>query len=327
MGRYIYLPMQSERTNRLSQCDILSPRGIYTRGDDTMPNPSRLSIAKPDIIRFLDEANKTVYTARELASVLEANRNFWRLTQRTTGDQFIEFLLNKAGLREIELKSEDYRSVYRYAWREPSRFEIGLSFKPNAYLSHGTAVFLHGLTEQIPTTIYVNHEQSPKPRSTSTLSQEALDRAFSNQQRRSNYIFQYAGWQYQMISGKNTGRLEVGVLDGPVGEKLSVTNLERTLIDIAVRPAYAGGVYKVLEAYKTAKDKVSVSTLLVVLKKLDYKYPYHQPIGFYMQRAGYESSRYERLRKLPTDLDFYLAHGVGEKQYDEYWRLFYPKGF
>jgi hypothetical protein len=70
-----------------------------------------------------------------------------------------------------------------------------------------------------------------------------------------------------------------------------------------------------------------VSTLLVVLKKLDYKYPYHQVIGFYMQRAGYDSSRYERLRELPTEFDFYLAHGIGEKQYDQHWKLFYPKGF
>lgn len=292
-----------------------------------MPGPpSRLTIAKPDIVKLFTSATKTVYSNRELAVTLAQNRDFWRLTQRTTVDQFIEFLLGKGGLRLIELKSQ-FGNIVRFAWGEPSRFEIGISIRPRPYLSHGTAVFLHGLNEQLPTTIHVNQEQSPKPRPTSSLTQEALSRAFSNEQRRSKYIYRYKDWQYQIISGKDTGHLEVGKLKGPAGEDLPVTNLERTLIDIAVRPEYAGGVYQVLEAYKSAKDKVSVSTLIATLKKLDYIYPYHQAIGFYMQRAGYDESRYGRLWKLPTSFDFYLTYGLREKEYDHYWRLFYPKGF
>ena len=38
-----------------------------------------------------------------------------------------------------------------------------------------------------------------------------------------------------------------------------VTDLERTLIDIAVRPEYAGGVYEVLNVYRLAKGKVSAN--------------------------------------------------------------------
>jgi len=119
----------------------------------------------------------------------------------------------------------------------------------------------------------------------------------------------------------------VGPIAADTGEAIDVTRLERTLIDITVRPAYAGGIYQVLEAYKGAKERISVNTLIATLKKLDYVYPYHQAIGFYMERAGYEESRTERLLQMGVSLDFYLVHGIKNPDYDSKWRLFYPKGF
>jgi len=293
-----------------------------------MPGPpSRITIAKPDIVRLFDSVSKKVYTANELATVLSENRNNWRLTQRTTVTAFIQFLCDKAELRIVDLKSEKYRSILRYVWGHASPYEVALSLKPRAYLSHGSAVFLHALTEQVPKTIYVNQEQSPKPKPSGLLSQEGIDRAFSNEQRLSSFVFSYTDLQFLVISGKDTGRLGVAPLTGMEGEKLDVTTLERTLIDITVRPAYAGGVYQVFEAYRAAKDKISVNTLVATLKKLDYIYPYHQAIGFYLQRAGYEQKRYERLKTLGLNFNFHLSHGLKDREFDPTWRLFYPKGF
>ena len=54
-------------------------------------------------------------------------------------------MLKHTKLREITLKSPDYGSQTRYVWRNPSIHAIALSLKSNSYLSHETAVFLHGL--------------------------------------------------------------------------------------------------------------------------------------------------------------------------------------
>ena len=61
---------------------------------------------------------------------------------------------------------------------------------------------------------------------------------------------------------------------------LRTTTLERTLIDIAVRPFYAGGVAEVAKACEMAKNKeVSVNRLASMLTKMHFGYPYHQAIG------------------------------------------------
>ena len=105
-----------------------------------------------------------------------------------------------------------------------------------------------------------------------------------------------------------------------------MTSIERTLIDVAVRPAYAGGIENVLEAYRRAQGLVSVDKVIATLQRLDHVYPYHQAIGFYMERAGYPHGYLAQLKALGLDLDFYLAHGIHRTNYNKDWRLHHPSG-
>jgi hypothetical protein len=81
----------------------------------------------------------------------------------------------------------------------------------------------------------------------------------------------------------------------------------------------------VLNVYWAAKDRVSIERLLKTLKSLDYVYPYHQSIGFLMQKAGYPEKNYAELRAIGLSYDFYLAHDMKQPEYSEDWRLFYPR--
>ena len=286
---------------------------------------SNLQRAAGKIEKLFVDTKQTVFTSKDMREILSENREKWRLPQSVTLTDFLDLLTSQIGLRQIELKSETYPSTARLLWKNPSPFEVALSLKPASYLSHGTAVFLHSLSDEIPKTIYVNQEQRPKT-TKGVLSQDRLDFAFSRSQRMSNAVFVFDRQRIVVLSGKNTGRLEVGSIEGPKGEILPVTKAERTLIDIIVRPAYAGGVLQVLEAYRRAKDLLSVNVLIATLKKMDFLYPYHQAIGFVMQRVGYEEHRYSPLQALGLDFDFYLTHGMKNPQYNSDWRLFFPQG-
>ena len=69
-------------------------------------------------------------------------------------------------------------------------------------------MFLHGLTDQIPSRIYVNSEQSPK-QSSGHLTQEGINRAFAGKQRASQFAFKFDDSEALLLWGKNTDQLEV----------------------------------------------------------------------------------------------------------------------
>lgn len=67
--------------------------------------------------------------------------------------------------------------------------------------------------------------------------------------------------------------------------------------------------------------------LVSMLEKLNYIYPYHQAIGFYLDKAGYyEDSALKLLQKFGLKYDFYLAHQIDDVDYSKEWRLYFPKG-
>ncbi len=266
------------------------------------------------------EYGKPVLMPRELRSL------YRELTPKNLKSNRIEKLLHDSGFIEpVTLKSTEYSDVERIAVPSlhPSPYDHALSIRGGSYLSHSSAVHLLGLTQQQPKTIYVNREQTQKPKPQGALSQESIDRAFSHPQRRSRYVYRVDHTQIVLLSGKASGRAGV-IQDNATG--LPITGVARTLIDITVRPRYAGGVFQVAEAFTHALPEIKIGDIATLLARLDYKYPYHQAIGFYLKRAGASEKTLTPLRNLGLKFDFYLDYSMATPEYDDSWRVFFPLG-
>ncbi|NKQ22774.1 hypothetical protein [Brevibacillus laterosporus] len=282
-----------------------------------------MDLFKNQINEALSEQDKAIFNFTDISRVLDENRHEWRLPISTDTNDFLEFLISKKIVDELEIESP-YAKNTKYIFKKNlSVFEVAQSINCGSYLSHYTAVFLHDLTNNIVKNTYVTKEMGNKEKSNSKLEleQKNIDAAFSKPMRVSNTFALYKDHRIFLLNGKFSNNLGIINKNG-----LYLTNLERTLIDIVVRPDYSGGVFEVLKVFQNAKGKISVNKLAAILKSLDYVYPYHQAIGFYLEKSGYKENVIRLMEKQPIKYDFYLSYNMKNKKYSDRWKLFYPEG-
>ena len=299
--------------------------------------PTRLQLARKEIIGFFEDDSRRVFKRRELERILATKRDEWRLAQSTAFGEFLGHLLKSRRLRRIEFPFP-HRKETRYTWGVVNLEEVLLTLKPLCHFSHYTAVQLHELTEQDPRTLYINSEQTPKPVPEMGLAQERIDQAFSRKPRMTSNVAVVTGTDRKgtrvcLLNSKHTGY--VGVEERAIrlpqekeAIQLRLTDVERTLIDIAVRPFYAGGIAEVQRAYGRAVGRASVNRLAGLLRNLGYVYPYHQAIGFYLETAGFDQKAVDLFYAgFEYEFDFYLSYGMEDTEYVPRWRIHVPRGF
>lgn len=286
---------------------------------------SQLENSKKAIINYFDTSKSTIFTRQELKTVLEQHRKAWGLSSKIELKHIIQFLRKEGDLKKYRMKFP-YKPTTRFVWGNVNEILIALSIDEDRFCSHLTAAYLHGLFDDPKKEIYVNMEQKNQIINKSTLTQEGIDRAFSNNPRITRRHAPLKERTVFALESKNVNQfgIEEMKLDG---ETIKVTSLERTLIDMVIRPFYSGGVKIVLFAYNYFASRVSITKLKNTLEKLDHKYPYHQAIGFYMKIAGnYTNSQMNEMKNYGLKWDFYLQNKMKNKSHSKEWRIYYPKG-
>jgi hypothetical protein len=285
----------------------------------------RLKTPRPDLVEiraYFDALQQRVFTPDELSELFHENRARWKWSGSFS--DFLDFMFINTPLHQLNLKSERRGSAWRYTWGEPRIYELALSLARRAYVSHGSALVLHGLASPSKT-ITINSEQSPKPEPPGPLVQRAIDAAFARSQRVSTNAYGFGDERFLILNGKHTGSFGVTVRQASDGSSIPTTSLERTLVDIVVRPEYAGGPDQILRAYINAKPLIDISALVETLQRLGHKYPYHQCVGLFLKLSGWDPALLWPLKELPLNYDFHVAHAVQAPEYDPEWRVYYPK--
>lgn len=283
---------------------------------------------KNEILNIFGNLGKSFLNKREFLNIYH-NCIDGNLMYKTTSLSMFETFLKDNGIyfEQVTLDFPNKKYI-RYFFKTPGVYEILQSINPKAYLSHYSAVAFHNLTNNIPKTIFVTVEkpESSKPVTKKQITQEELNKAFYMPPRISKNLIVRDIYSINLLQGKYTNNL--GVSEQEIdGQKINVASIERTLIDIAVSPYYCGGCFEVFNVFKNAKGQVNISKLVEMLKELDYIYPLHQSIGFYLEKAGYPEKDLKLLEQMGTELRFFVQRELREqdRNFSERWNLYYPK--
>lgn len=274
-----------------------------------------------EIIKLLDKHTHRVLSPTEFIWFWEQAHKIYGFMSMSKS-MLSEYLQKRDILTTIE---EDGKSNYPLCGirdKNPDILDYAAAYSRSSYFSHYTAVSIHNLTLQIPKHIYMTNERKKYIRYNSQMTQENIDKAFSKQPRQTSNNRNLSRYSIHFINGQANRNL--GVI--PYKDDLFVTDLERTLIDITARPFYAGGVTQVLEAFINAKEKLDIEKMISYYKKMHFAYPYHQAIGFYLEKAEYPQESIAPFLQMEQCFKFYLSYNIRFKEFSPRWNLYYPRG-
>lgn len=299
-------------------------------------------IRNKNIIIDLSEKQGNILNRTSIINILNILKNDHGVKKNIGIGTFKHYVVNILGLfKEVNILSNDMIKTTRYiaTYVQISPYEIALSLLSKSFLSHYSAMYIHDLTINNPKTIYINHEQTIKPKNNdnAVLTQKKIDYAFSKEMRMANpkfgFVYQDTHYKVVVLNSKNTNNTGVvSIKPLEFSKKIRVTNIERTLIDATVRPKYCGGAEEVLEAYNLSNERVDIDKLITYLKKFDYVYPYEKSIGLYIRKSKYDSKIFKyfidnfkvELEKY-SDISFYVDYQIVGKVLNKELNIYYPK--
>ncbi|WP_052266289.1 hypothetical protein [Pedobacter kyungheensis] len=257
--------------------------------------------------------------------IFERERLEWGVRKKVTFLDFLEELLkSRVFYKEVFVDQAGAEKTLLTHGKQ-NQFTMLSPLAKNGYFAYRSAMELNRLCTGGSKISYLKTEH-PRDRGIlkagNELTQDAITAAFESLPRVNKNVLEWRKGEVMLANGKKTDRLGVLRVENEI-DSYCYTDLERTLIDIVVRPFYAGGTEQVLKAFKKAKQQLNIEKLNDYLQKLGFIYPYHQCVGYYLEKAGYAKKEYALFNKNKV-FDFYLTHAMEYPDYIEKWKLYVP---
>lgn len=180
-------------------------------------------------------------------------------------------------------------SPFAFGGVPPHEFEVAMNLASPAAISHWSAMNHHGMTEQVPRTIFVlTTAASSVPRKRGVKEKEKFYRGYTT----GNASYRFIQVKPEFFFG--TEEIWVGN-NGPV----SITDPERTLLDGLSRPQYCGDFAEVLHAFGVLKDGLNIKRIVGYALQLNIATA--KRLGWVLEHWGFDSSEIGELAKLPVE--------------------------
>jgi len=252
-----------------------------------------------------------------------------------------ESSLKKALKKEEVLYEEDFtaengQKITLYCStpiEEWDLYDIGIGILPKGYFCNLSAIFYHGLTNQVPTTIYTGIEEyreKDRPKKSVQLSDHAIFSAFAKPPRATKHIYTFPNGR--IVITKKVARGNIGIKTvrskrGLIPKGAKVAGLERSLIDAVINPHYNGGIKAVVEYFQAAAQRVDAKIVMKVYEKLRLQYPYWQALGFISELGGCSDISVALQRNYKPKNIFYVDHMAKTNwAFNKKWQVYYPRG-
>lgn len=166
-------------------------------------------------------------------------------------------------------------------------FEIAMSLANPAAVSHWSAMNHHGMTEQVPRTVFVlTTTESCFPRVRGTKDKEKLHTGYPT----GNASYRFIQVKPEHFFG--TEELWIG------NTLVLITDPERTLLDGLCRPQYCGGFAEALHAFNAIGDRLNIKRIVEYALRLNIAVA--KRLGWVLEYWGYDSSEFSELLELPV---------------------------
>ncbi|MCB9538087.1 MAG: hypothetical protein H6704_17675 [Myxococcales bacterium] len=272
-----------------------------------------------------DGEPRSIYRARDLETILRARYDAWGLSRFDDVGKLIATMERRGWLQPVSLQFPRRRLNF-LVWRQANAFELPAAVSPHAFLSHYTALVLHDLTDDQPKTIYLAEPRPSRRATKEDLGQEVIDAAMEASPVLSKNRAEFGGYEIVWLETEVPERVQVSQAVEVGGRSLRVSTIEKTLLDAVVRPEYCGGVHQLPAAFRRATEALSINRLVKLLRGLQPRFPYHQALGFLLERAGYDAKLLKALRALDDgEHSFFVGRGSkATMAFDASWRVHYP---
>ena len=164
-------------------------------------------------------------------------------------------------------------------------FEIAMALVDPAIVSHWSALHHHGLTEQVPRDVFVL-----------TTKGTWIPRSREVKQGQSSGGYAIGDTTYRFVQVKPDrffGDEKVWVGDA----RVSVTDLERTLLDGLSMPKYCGDFAEVLHAFRVGMDRLNTERITEYANRLGVTTA--KRLGWVLEAEGVVPSKLKKLASLP----------------------------